>query len=329
MEIKFIANIIEQLDFALDHLALPDANYKRLALMLIDNAMELALHQYAQQEAQYRRSSDDQDAKLQKALAAALGQQFDAKVKFAVMGGLLTDEEAFTINTLHTYRNQVYHRGLMHEDILHSLSIFYFLAACDVLAKYPAVGYAWSSRLKMPHRAIKYISLPPFRDVSEKVAHAWIRLKEVASAIPFNLVHDLHTAAAALVDETDRLIEYLSNGLPESPSRDKIVIDAQAWSIAFTEEGNEYARKHGANDKTVGSYVEWIASNYPLDFKRDPIASWRKRLESLRAESNPHAALKKYHELIRQSENLREEIDQTAAAFDQEIERQMDAARGM
>jgi hypothetical protein len=44
MEIRFLANIIDQLDFALDHLALADVNYKRLALMLIDNAKELALH---------------------------------------------------------------------------------------------------------------------------------------------------------------------------------------------------------------------------------------------------------------------------------------------
>jgi hypothetical protein len=34
MEIRFLANIIDQLDFALDHMALADVNYKRLALML-------------------------------------------------------------------------------------------------------------------------------------------------------------------------------------------------------------------------------------------------------------------------------------------------------
>jgi len=50
MEISFIAHMIDQLDFALDHIVLQDPNYKRLSLMLIDNALELALHEHAEEK---------------------------------------------------------------------------------------------------------------------------------------------------------------------------------------------------------------------------------------------------------------------------------------
>ena len=42
-----LANTLEQLDLAAEHLAFGDANNARFALMLCDNIIELVLHQYA------------------------------------------------------------------------------------------------------------------------------------------------------------------------------------------------------------------------------------------------------------------------------------------
>jgi hypothetical protein len=142
MQIRFVANIIDQLDFALDHIALRDANYKRLALMLVDNAVELALHQHAEESKGREWDAKDKPGEYQKALSAALGQRFDCKVKFGRVSELISDETAQSINSLHSYRNQVYDQGVMHEGILHALAVFYFRIACDLLAALPMRGFS-------------------------------------------------------------------------------------------------------------------------------------------------------------------------------------------
>ena len=49
--IQFLADNIDQLDLALDQLAIHDRNFDRFAFMLIDNVVELTLHRHAQDKA--------------------------------------------------------------------------------------------------------------------------------------------------------------------------------------------------------------------------------------------------------------------------------------
>ena len=49
--IQFLADNIDQLDLALDQLAIGDRNFDRFALMLVDNGVELTLHRHGQDKA--------------------------------------------------------------------------------------------------------------------------------------------------------------------------------------------------------------------------------------------------------------------------------------
>jgi len=327
MEIRFLANIIDQLDFALDHMALADVNYKRLALMLIDNATELALHRYAESGKQPDWLQDKQSPEYLKALTEALGQRFEAKVRFARLTGLVGEETAQTINTLHSYRNQLYHQGVTHEGILHALTVFYFRIVCDVMTSMPMRGYSWNSRDKIPLRAIKYIGNQPFGDVSKLFSSVWRRLKEVSDAVSFSLVADLHAEMTAVTDETERLLDFLVEADPEMRPRDEHVVDSQAWRIAFTEEGKRFASANACPEETIGNYVDWLGKNYRFDHRKDPVPGWRTRIAALAKEGDLHAALKKYQDFVTQTMFVREAIGASAAALDQEIERQVDANR--
>ena len=46
--IQFLADNVDQLDLALDQLAMKDRNFDRFAILLIDNIVELTLDKYAQ-----------------------------------------------------------------------------------------------------------------------------------------------------------------------------------------------------------------------------------------------------------------------------------------
>jgi hypothetical protein len=45
--ISFLANNVKQLDLALEHVSMGYANNARLGLMLLDNSVEITLHQIA------------------------------------------------------------------------------------------------------------------------------------------------------------------------------------------------------------------------------------------------------------------------------------------
>lgn len=325
--VKFFADLIDQLDFALDHVILEHINYKRLSLMLVDNVMELALHRYAEERSAENRYRHDNPKHDPGSVADALGQRFEAKVKLARLCGLIDEDTAGSIETLHIFRNQLYHRGVMHEPILSALALFYFRVACDVLAAFKPRGYSWSNKLQIPHRAVKYIGKKPNDRPSEVFPAAWARLREVSDSIPLRLSDDLHRDLEKAINHIDEMIGYLVQD-PEKETRDKVVMDSQAWAMAFTEEGKKFAREHGATTDTVGNYVEWVAANYPWYIRKDPVDSWKQRLASLKSEPDEHKALRKYSEFMTQTQRFREAVDASAAALDQHVEEQIERTRG-
>lgn len=174
--IQFLADNIDQLDLALDQLAVGDRNFDRFAFMLVDNVVELTLHKFAQGKAGEHREWEYLSERMEdfnkatgskkfncqpkydsKTIAKGLSQAFDDKVKAAAKFGLINDTIRDTILYLHTYRNSAYHKGLRHESILHSLAIFYFRNACTLLMAYNPTCWSWSMSDKLSHRAMKYL----------------------------------------------------------------------------------------------------------------------------------------------------------------------------
>jgi len=184
--IQFLADNLDQMDLAIDQLAMNERNFDRFALMLIDNVVELTLHQYAKDKSYEndlwgRFNPPRNDPKV---VAAALGPYFEKKIKLARNTKMLTDEVLDSILYLHTFRNTAYHRGLRHEGVLHALALFYFKNACTVLSNYLPSICGLSSKDIIPHRAMKYIG--SFDTMSfpmigkDKFQAAWKRLYEIA-----------------------------------------------------------------------------------------------------------------------------------------------------
>lgn len=328
--VKFIANVIDQMDLALDNLALEDVNYQRFSLMLVDNAIELTLHKFAEDKNNENKmwvllKEAKHDPKI---VTAALDQHFESKVKLAKVSGLISQTICDSIVILHSFRNQVYHQGLQHESILPAISLFYFRVSCDVLAAYQPNSWSWGSGQKIPYRAKKYLGNNPFQKARELCKSAFLRLKEVSEAIELSLVEDLCQHMEETIEYVDKMVEFLCSGDPKKKTRDEVIVDCQSWPFAFTDEGKEFARNNGSPAKTVAEHVEWIAKTYPWAHKKDPIPSWRKRLLSLQKETDEHKALKKYKDFMDQTETIREQIDEAALQLDRHIEEQIDMARG-
>lgn len=328
--IQFLADNIDQLDLALDQLAVADRNFDRFALMLVDNVVELTLHRFIQDKASEnemwgRVGEPKHDPKT---IEKALGQNFDNKAKGARKLGLFDEVHCESILNLHAFRNTSYHKGLRHEGILHSLAIFYFRNACDLLSKYEPRGWSWSSNDKISYRARKYLGEPRIGDHRKVYLAAYKRLDQVASSMDCRLVEDLAADMQFAIDMTDKAISFLANDGPEKKTRDAVIVDAQAWPFAFTDDAKEFAKARGCPAKTIGAFVEWIALNYEWPERTDPIPRWGARFNSLAEENNEHSALKRYCDFMKQTEDIRSLITESAAQLDAYIQQQIDIARG-
>ncbi len=329
--LQFVADQIDQLDLALDQLAVRDRNFDRFAMMLIDNVVELTLHKHAQEKARenemWRHASTPRhDAN---AIAAAIGPNFDAKVRFARNTGLLSDISAQSIKYLHGFRNTTYHQGRRHEGILHALAVLYLKSACTVLSEFKPVW--WSSALtdKISHRAIKYLGRPKFLHHEKALESACARLLEVADAHDDTLVSDLATDMDRTIESTDEEIDFLTSGSMPGITRDEAVVSVQVWPFAFSIEGKTWSRANGYKGGTsINNYIDWLTKHYPWPIRYDPVPSWSRRADSLRRESDSHAALKKYCDFMKQTEDFRSQLHEAAVQLDSYIQHQIDVARG-
>lgn len=158
---------------------------------------------------------------------------------------------------------------------------------------------------------------------------AYLRLDEVAATMGEDLVGDLSADMFKTIESIDESITFLTENSPDKMSRDEVIIDAQAWPVAFTDEAREFARLNGCLENCEGGlFVDWIVKNYDWPVKKDPIPSWRSRLETLVKERDYHKALKKYCDFMRQTEDIRFYINESAVQLDSYIQQQVDAARG-
>jgi hypothetical protein len=327
----FLANIIEQLDLAVEHLERGDANNARFALMLSDNAIELMLHRIAQDQKRklksYRHLEETYAHKA--ALDRAQGRHFDEKVKFAKLEAKLAEDQADILMIAHGFRNEVYHVGVQHEAILRAVAGFHIKTVCDFLTSYSPTSMSWSSNQRLPDRVKAYFSDPgllspdaitEFHTACQKLA---LRTGHSDKAFAGTLASDM----ARTVEEKDKFIDYISTSAPRRQTRDEVVIDCQVWQLAFSEEGKRFAQQNKFPGGNMLVFIEWLAKNYPLQFKGDPISSWKKRADQLFQERNSAKALKKYRTFMDETADLRDRIDETTSQVDNYIDEQIDRAR--
>lgn len=329
--IQFLADQIDQLDLAMDQLALRDRNFDRFAMMLVDNVAELTLHQYAldQQQANEYWSSFQKPKHDVKAVSAATGQRFDEKVKLAKITNFISPEMSDSIQYLHAFRNVVYHQGIKHETILHSLCLFYIENVCSILTSYQSSMWFSHSRDQISYRARKYLGKDPSLENKIVFKNAFERISEVAICIGDALISDLHADMKLTITSANDHMDFLVRDSPKLLTRDETIIQCQAWPFAFSKEGKEWADKNGGpQDGTVGGYLDWIRQKYPWPVRSDPVPSWLNRLKSLASENDKHAALKKYCDFMRQTESIRENLEVAASQLDAKIQMDIDEARG-
>ncbi|NTF08890.1 hypothetical protein G6L37_22425 [Agrobacterium rubi] len=333
--LSFYAALLDQMDLALEHLDKGSVHDARFALMLTDNAVELAIHKLATEKYAHHKSwyRLEESYPHKQELAEALGQSFETKLKFARREKMVTEEQARSVVIMHDFRNELYHVGLQHEPILTAIAPFYFWFACDILKAFPGFGLSYGNLTVIPDRAKKY-----FRSSRRSPAElgdfetACGTLKDRCAFTKGPMIGALADHIEQIIVENDAYMGVVSVGAyprGQGITRDQATIDCQVWRLAFAPEGHKFARENGFSGSSIQELVRWLGQHFPLRIKKDPLPGWRRRVTRLRSKGSPHLAIATYVDFLNETAQFRQDLAQSCAAAEAEIERQIDEYRSL
>ncbi|MEI3807606.1 hypothetical protein V6R85_24090 [Agrobacterium sp. CCNWLW32] len=332
--LRFLASVLDQMDLALEHIQKGGVHDARFGLMLTDNAIELAMHELAKTKHGELKASWflQENYQHKKELEEAMGRVFEAKLKFAKLEGLLTEEQARTVAIMHNFRNELYHVGLQHEAILPALSRFYFSTACAVLGAYRIRYFSYWQGIELPERSKKYFTSRGDYSPAQPgdFAKACQTMEALCDHKKADTIRALADNMEQIISEQDTNLDIVAEGVyvSQRQSRDQATVECQTWPLAFSDEGRKYAKERGFSGEKLPELLEWLGANYPLRFKKDPIPGWRRQVARLRSKGNPHVALANYAAFMEHTAQLREALNESAMAAEAEIDRQIDQRRG-
>ena len=116
----------------------------------------------------------------------ARGEHLDDKLKVLEQLGDLTRAERRFIKIAHRYRNDLYHVGLKHDDIIRSIAGHYYLLCCDLFARMgeqAIFGPVFSSRDEYTEVARRYLQMQDGR-VSFGSVDDEVLVEKLRSALP-------------------------------------------------------------------------------------------------------------------------------------------------
>jgi hypothetical protein len=324
---------LEQLALALEHLKVRDPQYGRFAHILVDNAVELMLHYQA--ETALTNKWLFPDAKLQDKSSNqnALGREFHPKVSFARRLAAITADEAEFVLINHGYRNELYHAGLRHEEIIHDLAFNYHFFACRLFQKLKWGIASWSFPIQPPARlkgAWENAQMSHRGDYNAAL-NAVAKGLETTEITNDPLGKSLGRALEKKILQLDQAIDWILETDKTKKSRVQIIIEAQLWSALFDESKRKKcvplvtAEEHRALvAKGVGHPVEFLKIVMAPPINDDPINRWQKRSADLERESDYVKATKKYQSVMCEMSDLYEDVMQIGSA----LENHLDYLRG-
>lgn len=128
MDFQFVAKIIEQIEEATVQIDKNTITGSRLALILIDNAIEISMWKIIYSE----RSTEDFEAIIDGTFKDQYSD-FRMKTKFLVSNKIITSDSKNIFDTCHHFRNEVYHKNIIKESIINDLAKIYLEAYCRVM----------------------------------------------------------------------------------------------------------------------------------------------------------------------------------------------------
>jgi hypothetical protein len=331
---RFATLIVEQLDRAATELAVNHPLNARMALILIDNAVELIIHRRCESLVRSDRKSGA--PKLTAAnRRSILGHYFGEKIKFLEKMTAISDVERHFIGELHAHRNTLYHVGLSDDDIIRPLAVAYFRLTCDLLHRLDNRTLGWPSELVIASSLHPYFPdaavgrrFPDYD--SGRVSKLLLdRIPKDASS----LLTALAAHSQAFIDQLEAKFERIKLGLDRKSSPSETFWDLQ-HAADFQKLMRERMRKNGKEDQFIPfghpvlkEFASKLMPKWKPRYTSPPFGKWGVRAKAIAKASDPLSSIRKFTDLRSEMEYLAEAIDDTHEEFWGWVQQQEDAAQ--
>jgi hypothetical protein len=150
MDIHILDKIMEQIEEATVQIDKKTTTGSRLALILVDNALELSMWDKINRYFIDNGNYEDYKNFLKKY------EHFTNKTNFLVKESIITAKEKNVYDKCHSFRNEVYHQNIIRESIINDLAKIYLEACCNMIPKLFGPFYIIGHTKPAPKTLIKY-----------------------------------------------------------------------------------------------------------------------------------------------------------------------------
>ena len=354
--------IVEQLHRSTEELRTDHPTNNRLALILIDNAVELMVHHHcmdrlkeneqssrfamAKQAIARNRPPGSENSDLdatngtrimtEQERREANGKRLDKKLKLlASLGDIAALERRF-VTIAHCYRNELYHVGLAHNEIIRPIAGQYFLLSCNLFTRLGNLGpWVLGGSPKEVSSEVAKLYFPPedggstwFRVDKEDVAG---RLRcSLPDGIP-NLSKSLEESAETHIIKAKEDFDYLNRENPVG-LHDRELLEFIQWRYDLGEElerqnvdGVWWDPEYRRNILRVeGEFKpKWTRQHASL-----PVEGWFRQADRIGQTHNPLEAMHLYGLLMKNMSYISDVINASAESLDKWQQDELDRILG-
>lgn len=329
------ALIFDHLDRAADEILAKNAICDRLALILIDNAVELIVHERCQTLIMFDRPSWMGPPKYSsRQRSNALSQDLDKKISFLENAGEIRNELAIFAKSAHELRNVSFHAGIKNEEILHAVACTFFDVACEIFEKLgTGLGFIQltSDRHKLGERFFNYLAI---NDLHEPVFHGPDRKKisaHLKSKVGMEIFDLQDTLSRQLNKEISRIesdLDFIEKNSPNKPSREEAIEDSQFY-YEIDRRSNALPLPHTPEyEDAYKKMISEARKNWRPKFINIPFSSWKKKAELLKSGKDPLLSIEKFLNFRREMRDIADAVSEMSFELDGWIQNQIDIARG-
>jgi hypothetical protein len=324
----YILTLVEQLDRAARELATDHPINNRIALILVDNAVELIIHHRLRSELQFEHVEQRLTPKQR---LMARGAFLEGKLNVLERLNKISAQERQFIKICHDYRNELYHVGLKHENIIRAIAAEYFKLACELFVRLPRGGRSWGSNDSLTDVARSYIGTDDhwaFHEVSEKKLADNLRAA-LPAALP-GLQSTLHQNAEQSIDGIKESLDFLVTNNPNRDGVDEILRLAQfqyEQTRALARAGIEGTWLTPGYSEAAQKITAELKATWKQRHPSVPIRAWHKRAGIILQEKDSLVSLALFQALRTDMTYLENALSDLADDLEGWVQLQIDVAR--
>jgi len=340
--------VVKQLEESKKLINKSKPDYSRMAIVLIDNSVEILLFRYLRQaiRSDYEMSWYSQP-KFSDCERDGINRYFDKKIKAINKLNIIKNDDASILKIIHSYRNSIYHRGFHNPITINKFAELYFVTASELLKRTYSVEVSiggceeewlkkyglkidWINFKKASEVITDYllsgfdVSLPTIKKViSEDIT---FRMKEIniirEKILPYlknNVILDSYLKVAEYFDKNPYLSEGYNKLMHEFLDNQKNLEEEDAskrWRTVKLEE----KRRDKEIEKELKTFKQTIKSQL--------LKKSNTFLEKIKNYNNVAKLLEQYNSINRNLLKVELYLGQLVEEFDRKVEQEIDLIRG-